>query len=148
MRKSLSLLIGIAVGAAAVAWAKEEEPAKLTKQEVIESFRRDLQATEADARNADFWDTRGACALAVGDYADAESSGSKARAVIDPSSPEAGVRPAEAELGRALALLRLARRDGPGAPLRPVRSSALQSRVPTPPPSRFSWSQASRSSPS
>ncbi len=48
MRKQLPLLIGIAL-AAAVAWAKDEPPTPLTKQEVIDNFRRDLQATEADA---------------------------------------------------------------------------------------------------
>jgi tetratricopeptide (TPR) repeat protein len=78
------------------------------------------QATEADPRNADFWDTRGACALAVGDYADAETSWAKVREELHPSSPMAAVRRAEAGLGRARALIGLERRDDASAALRQV----------------------------
>jgi tetratricopeptide (TPR) repeat protein len=85
------------------------------------------QATEADPRNAEFWDTRGACALAVGDYADAEASWTRARAAIDGASPMAALRRAEANLGRARALIGLDRREDAGAALRQVLADAPDS---------------------
>jgi hypothetical protein len=49
MRAQLSVGLAIGLGVAAVAWSKDEKTVGLTKEQVIENFRRDLQATEADA---------------------------------------------------------------------------------------------------
>lgn len=85
------------------------------------------QATSADARSADFWDTRGACALAVGEYADAESSWGRVRSLLEASAPDAAARRADADLGRARALIGLSRRDDASAALRQVIADAPES---------------------